>query len=425
MQPALLVALLALSLAAASRCSRDLTPHFSTTTPYAPGAYPPAPAPEGYTVVGLSSINRHGSRYPTAGKIKSFQKLEAFLDENRGSLALQWMREWRCSYDPQLEGVLWSRGTRELRGIGSRIAELYPDVLLPYNPNTVVSTSTYKPRTSQSSIAFGLGAIKAYGFNEMTWSVNEDQTGRELRFFEKCSAYINGVEDNATVAAQISEYQQRAYSAIAPKLAAATGLPVAKLLEKDRVQVMWDLCLWDSSVHGRWRGANGWCSLFDESDAAALEFGEDLDKYLNCGYGVSLSYRIAAPLLQAVVKHLDDLVAGGPVRARLRFAHAETVMPLLALLGLYRDDVPLAASMTQAQMEARQWRTSRISPMATNVFFVLATSKDGEPLVQVLHNESPVVLAQGGCADVWCPLAQIKRGYAEALATDFDALCGN
>eukprot|EP00727_Mastigamoeba_balamuthi_P013941 m51a1_g917 putative histidine acid phosphatase superfamily protein (101) ;mRNA; r:150745-151047 len=98
-------------------------------------------------------------------------------------------------------------------------------------------------------------------------------------------------------------------------------------------------------------------------------------------------------------------------------------MPLLALLGLYRDEVPLTASMTQAQMEARQWRTSRISPMATNVLFVLATSKDSEPLVQVLHNESPVVLAQGGCAEVWCPLAQIKMGYAEALATDFEALC--
>eukprot|EP00727_Mastigamoeba_balamuthi_P004101 m51a1_g13689 hypothetical protein (152) ;mRNA; f:1420-1963 len=145
---ALCAVLLALShstaAAAASNALHDLSHHFATGTPYSPGPLPPSPAPAGYAVVGLSSVNRHGSRYPTAGKIASCQGLEALLEGSRGALRLPWMREWRCGYDARLEGVLWSRGTRELRGIGSRTAQRYPGALLPYNPNTVVSTCTYR-----------------------------------------------------------------------------------------------------------------------------------------------------------------------------------------------------------------------------------------------------------------------------------------
>eukprot|EP00727_Mastigamoeba_balamuthi_P003028 m51a1_g12722 hypothetical protein (175) ;mRNA; f:2681-3205 len=143
MLPALLFALLSLPKPSeAHASSEDLSSFFSTAAPYTPGQRLPAPVPTGYVVAGLSSVARHGSRYPTAGKIRGCQQLESMLVERGDVLALPWMREWRCRWDPLLEGVLWPRGTRELRGIGSRVAELYPDALLPYNPNTVVSTST-------------------------------------------------------------------------------------------------------------------------------------------------------------------------------------------------------------------------------------------------------------------------------------------
>eukprot|EP00727_Mastigamoeba_balamuthi_P013952 m51a1_g918 putative histidine acid phosphatase superfamily protein (430) ;mRNA; r:179550-181128 len=427
MLPALLVlvALAAAPLAAAKKDHTDLTGHFATGTPYSPGRIPASRAPTGYTVVGLSSVGRHGSRYPTSGTIKHIRKLGEYLEEHSDELSLKWMRKWRADerYDPELEGVLVERGTQELVGIGSRVTEQYASVLLPYNPNSVVSSATYKPRTCQSSIAFGLGAIKADGLKKMTWGVSEDAIGKELRFFDKCAAYLRDVVGNATLNAELRAYQDRAYAAVAPKLSAKTGISVKHLLKKDRVQTMWDLCVFDTLVYGDDEAASGWCSLFDEADAKALEFAEDLEKYLMSGYGVPLSYHIAAPLLQSIVKHLDELAAGSPVRARLRFAHCETVVPLLALLGLYRDEVPLTASMTQEQMDARVWRMSQIGKMATNVFFVLATSKDGEPLVQVLHNESPVVLAQVGCTDVWCPLSEIKKGYSRALDFNFDMIC--
>eukprot|EP00727_Mastigamoeba_balamuthi_P000728 m51a1_g10652 hypothetical protein (433) ;mRNA; f:48726-50168 len=426
------IAALLLAAAACYASSDDLAEHFGTSTPYRPGDQHPVRAPDNYTVVGLSSIGRHGSRYPTAGKIKGFKKLQAFLAANSNVLTKRWMRGWTPDYDAAYDGVLWKRGASELMGIGERIAEYYGDVITPYNPNTVVSTCTY------SGVAFGLGALGVSEFKSSPWAVNEDTAGRELRFFENCAAYVNGVDENETTYAPLRAYQASVYDRIAPKIAPQTGLSIEQLKQADRIETMWNLCVWDTLVHGdsdddddddkrgdkKKGNKSEWCGLFDAEDAEAMELADDIEKHLQCGYGVRLSHRVAAPLLQAIVRHLDDLAAGRTgVRARLRFAHAETVMPLLALLGLYRDDVPLT-SMTPAQRQARLWRTSRISPMATNVFFVLATAADGrEPLVQVLHNEAPVALRPAGCSRAWCPLSAIKAAYADALATDFDKLC--
>eukprot|EP00727_Mastigamoeba_balamuthi_P011515 m51a1_g6987 hypothetical protein (425) ;mRNA; r:151620-153007 len=407
-----------------SAASHSIKEHFGTSRPYEPGDRAPVSPPDNYTVVGISSVGRHGSRFPTEKTIAGFAKLHEFLASHRDKLREKWMKEWTPGFDVDQSGVLTSRGASELIGIGERMAERFGDVLQPYNPNVVVSTCTYKPRTCQSGVAFGLGAIGEAGFRVSPWAVTEDSTGRELRFFETCPAYVNKVDNNDTAFSQLDSLKATVYARIAPKIARATGLPADKLVKGNRITKMWDLCVWDTLVHSSKAGQEGWCSLFDADDAEDMELAGDLKKWIECGYGVPLSYRVAAPLLQAIVSHLDDLAAGrSHVRARLRFAHGETVVPLLALLGLYRDEVPLA-EMTSRQREGRQWRMSKIGRMATNVFFLLATAGDGrEPLVQVLHDESPVVLARAGCHREWCPLSAIKEGYSAELSIDFDKLC--
>jgi hypothetical protein len=59
----------------------------------------------------------------------------------------------------------------------------------------------------------------------------------------------------------------------------------------------------------------------------------------------------------------------------------------------YQEDPPLtvAAALTDpSAVEARQWRSSRISPMATNLMLILHQCADGEALVSLEHNEQPV-----------------------------------
>jgi len=59
------------------------------------------------------------------------------------------------------------------------------------------------------------------------------------------------------------------------------------------------------------------------------------------GYGAAINYEIAAPLLADAAAALADAAASppgqpAPQRARLMFAHCETLVPLASLLGLWR-----------------------------------------------------------------------------------------
>jgi len=69
-----------------------------------------------------------------------------------------------------------------------------------------------------------------------------------------------------------------------------------------------------------------------------------LKHYYKTGYGYALNYRSATPLLDDMVGLIRDMVKNPDAkpRADLYFGHAETAVPLMALLGLF-DGAPLTA----------------------------------------------------------------------------------
>jgi len=75
----------------------------------------------------------------------------------------------------------------------------------------------------------------------------------------------------------------------------------------------------------------------------------------------------------------------------VQVGHAETLQPLLALMGFFKDDEPLKANNYVRQTH-RKFRSGRIVPYAANLVFVLyhcdqvKTSKE-EYQVQMLLNE--------------------------------------
>jgi multiple inositol-polyphosphate phosphatase / 2,3-bisphosphoglycerate 3-phosphatase len=59
------------------------------------------------------------------------------------------------------------------------------------------------------------------------------------------------------------------------------------------------------------------------------------------------------------------------------FGHAETVVPVLAALGLFKDGFPLlAADFGSHAAKQRKFRVSHISPFAVNVALVLYEKQD-------------------------------------------------
>jgi hypothetical protein len=70
----------------------------------------------------------------------------------------------------------------------------------------------------------------------------------------------------------------------------------------------------------------------------------------------------------------------------LRFGHAETVIPLVAELGLDTMSTSLPFSQPYSY-ENSQWRGDLISPMAANIQWDTYRNDKGDLLVKMLHNE--------------------------------------
>ena len=90
----------------------------------------------------------------------------------------------------------------------------------------------------------------------------------------------------------------------------------------------------------------------------------------------------------------------------IQVGHAETLLPLLTLLGLFRDNVTLTAGNYVAQA-GRSFRTSHTLPYAANLVVALYDCGEGGELrVQALLNETPLTFAGMTAAPLYRDLRQ-------------------
>jgi len=72
--------------------------------------------------------------------------------------------------------------------------------------------------------------------------------------------------------------------------------------------------------------------------------------------------------------------------ADLRFAHAETIIPLAALMELPSSDQQVPPSMTYTYAD-NPWRGARVSPYAANIQWDSYSNDAGICLVRMLYEE--------------------------------------
>ncbi|ELV10209.1 Multiple inositol polyphosphate phosphatase 1 [Tupaia chinensis] len=159
-------------------------------------------------------------------------------------------------------------------------------------------------------------------------------------------------------------------------------------------------CSFDLAIKGV---KSPWCDVFDIDDAKVLEYLNDLKQYWKRGYGYTINSRSSCILFQDIFQHLDKAVQqkqrSQPVSSPvvLQFGHAETLLPLLSLMGYFKDKEPLTAYNYKEQMH-RKFRSGHIVPYASNLIFVLYHCKNAktpkeEFQVQMLLNEKVLPLA--------------------------------
>lgn len=122
--------------------------------------------------------------------------------------------------------------------------------------------------------------------------------------------------------------------------------------------------------------------------------------------------KIAAPLLQDLIATTDGFIAGDKAVAKvmLRFGHAETLMPLLALMRLpgcfYLTNYP--------ETVADHWKDFDIVPMAANLQMILFRAPSGAYYLRIDLNEVPVTLIDGS-STLYLPWTRAREYLRECL----------
>nr|XP_033799713.1 multiple inositol polyphosphate phosphatase 1 isoform X2 [Geotrypetes seraphini]XP_033799714.1 multiple inositol polyphosphate phosphatase 1 isoform X2 [Geotrypetes seraphini] len=215
-----------------------------------------------------------------------------------------------------------------------------------------------------------------------------------MRFFDHCPKFLTYIEENDTAMHQVDAFKEGPeMRRVLKKIASALHLPV-KNINADLIQVAFFTCSFELAIKNE---NSPWCSLFEEEDSKVLEYLNDLKQYWKRGYGYDINSRSSCGLFHYIFKSLDQAVSesnssqliSSPVI--LQFGHAETLQPLLALMGLFKDEEPLDAN-NFARQTHRKFRSGRIVPYAANLLFVLyhcetASTSEEKYQIQLLLNE--------------------------------------
>ncbi|XP_062493885.1 multiple inositol polyphosphate phosphatase 1 isoform X2 [Pezoporus occidentalis] len=291
-------------------------------------------------------------------------------------------------YNESLDGRLAPQGRRDMEHLARRLAARFPALFAARRRLVLASSS--KHRCLQSGAAFrrGLGPSFSLGSDEV--EVNDSL----MRFFDHCAKFVALVEENATAMCQVKAFKEGPeMKKVVEKVASALCLPVEEL-NADLVQVAFLTCSYELAIKNV---TSPWCSLFSEEDAKVLEYLNDLKQYWKRGYGYDINSRSSCILFQDIFQHLDKAVeeskSSKPISSPVivQVGHAETLQPLLALMGFFKDDEPLKANNYIRQAH-RKFRTGRIVPYAANLVFVLyhcdqVKNPEEEYQVQMLLNE--------------------------------------
>ncbi|XP_027335184.1 multiple inositol polyphosphate phosphatase 1 isoform X1 [Abrus precatorius] len=434
----------------------DVRKHLSTVSRYgvvkdvADNNFVPSKIPEGCIPIHLNLVARHGTRSPTKKRIRELDNLSAHLevlvkDAKERKLPLErvpsWLNGWKSPWQGRLKGgELISKGEEELYDLGIRIAKEFQNLFdEEYHPDIYPIKATQVPRASASAVAFGMGLFSGNGSlgpgNHRAFAVISESRASDilLRFYDCCHNYKDFRQRQEPA---VDKLKEPILDEITSALVGRYGLNFTR----QDTSSLWFLCKQEASLLDI---TNQACSLFSPSEIELLEWTDDLEVFILKGYGKSLNYRMGMPLLEDVVQSMEQAIKakeerhapGSFEKARLRFAHAETVVPFSCLLGLFLEGSEFKKIQEEQPLELppkpplkRKWRGNTVAPFAGNNMLVLYScpapdKSTSKYFVQVLHNEHPVPMP--GCdGSDFCPFEVFKEKIvAPHRKHDYHTVC--
>ncbi|ESO02269.1 hypothetical protein HELRODRAFT_161517 [Helobdella robusta] len=372
--------------------------------------------PGGCRPVQVIALYRHGTRFPSLKNMKTVDRLlTEFVEDYPNNVTVRSMkevfdREFHFSEDNELS----RGGARELIDIGKRVATNFNQLFKNCKAGELLFKSSSTERAFDSCSYFQEGFSKVIPFEGST-TITDDFL---LRFFDKCSNYITSIKKDKLALKECEDFQKNSYQEINRLMEKKLNFKVD--LKRKEQLVMFSI----AGCAYAFVGDTVWSTIFPEEARSMLEYSIDLKKYYDSGYGHEISSLQSCHLFSTFFRHIDSFIEN---RLKLKgvfyFAHAETLLPVMCLMGLFKDDEPLRHDNYE-RMRTRLFRTSFICSFAANIMIVLYDCNKIYK-VQVLHNEKAIRLPPPLQPDdkLLYSYSDFKNHYKDVLNRKFNDVC--
>lgn len=319
----------------------------------------------------INYLGRHGARYLSSEK--KVEKLRQFLLEAKGANVLTEDGE---AFLGLLERVILATGDRwgaldsigkeEQRELARQMHGLFPQLL---KDGKVEARATYVPRVVMSMYEF-CHELASLSPDLEIYTSEGKQNSPELRYFSVNPRYAGFLKDG-----DWREPLERFERANVPTEPASRLVKGGWCDKGDRLRdLTLDMygVLQSLRATGMGEPTTRWMS---EREYADCWRADNLDHFLRrTASALSPEPGIASsPLLQSFIEWGDKAVAGCDTHAMLRFAHAETLMPLFSLMrlrGCYSDS-------SDFDLVYREWKDSEVVPLGANLIVALMKGQSG------------------------------------------------
>ena len=330
----------------------------------------------------LIAISRHTSRFPTAKNIKLFSDFQFKLSNISFSPSYSWLQNWTCDFSLDTAGELSSAGEIEAISIGERYRRRYVGFFDRYSPDLFQVNSTFKNRTFETAQAFMTGVFGQRYRNqfEITRNPVDDSL---LRFFDDCPKYKQNKEEKAGPILEGMNTRTE-FVELVERVNARVG---TDLLDWTDINTLWKICSMEYIV----TQSTLMCSLFSDQDSQLMEYFHDYRAYLTKSSGYSINVKMSCSLLKHIVAQLKLAANGDGKKAHLYFAHAETLIPLLALLNISTHSLVYG---NEYKLADRGYMYGLLVPMGANLAFNLIRCVNGDLLLTIELNEELVLFGK-------------------------------
>ncbi|MFL9482684.1 histidine-type phosphatase [Chitinophagaceae bacterium LWZ2-11] len=412
-----------------------------TKTLYTPLQEKYTPAPEGFTPVFINYAGRHGARHLTKPGGSDAAVLKLLKAANKANalttLGSQLMEKVALlvSIEKENYGNISLSGAKEQTGIGERMVNNYSSV---FKGRGLQITTTAEVRTQQSCAAF-LKAFPDYNKEAITIKTPLDSDNNELRFYDISPNYTT-FEKEGNWKEQYKKLEEtlhvnELYPAIAAQFFSPSftdSLIKGRLVMTDKkgksvvynaasfVDDLYSLYTISYSLQGELNAKNiDFASIdlsifFSSKQLDILDNLNGADDFLKKGpstCNTCLQVTDAVPLLVDFINTTDAFIKTKNKDAVLRFAHAETIAPFAALLGIKG-----ASEQVNNIIDYRSvWHADKVIPLSANIQMILF-EKNKEHYIKLLFNEKEAELPIQSVAKYYYKWDTVKAFYIARLS---------